>query len=96
MGILNVLLGGAFGIEPRNFMTQQPMETHSVDSTVQRQGYYNFTDMANQRLGNGLEPIDWPKIISNQFRALALTRPLTVLEQFAHDEALQALNEPNK
>ncbi len=57
-------------------------------------GYYGFQNMANQRLGNGLEPIDWPKIISNQFRALALTRPLTVLEQFAYDGALQALNKP--
>ena len=53
---------------------------------------YGFQDMANQRLGNGLEPIDWPRIISNQFRALALTRSLTMLEQFAYDGALQALN----
>ncbi len=56
----------------------------------------DFQGMANQRLGNGFEPIDWPEILSNQFRALALTRPLTVLEQFAYDGALRALNQQNK
>jgi len=48
--------------------------------------------MANQRLGNGIEPIDWPQIIVNQCRALALTRPLTQIEQFTYAGALQALN----
>ena len=53
---------------------------------------YDFLGMANQRLVNGLEPINWPKIIVNQCRALALTRPLTKVEQFTYDGALKALN----
>lgn len=53
---------------------------------------YDFPGMANQRMAHGLEPIDWPKIIVNQFRSLAQTRPLTMMEQFAYDGASKALN----
>lgn len=41
-----------------------------------------FEDMAIQRLGHGLEPIDWKTILLNQLRAEALFRPLSESEQF--------------
>ena len=55
-------------------------------------GGYGFQDMAAFRLAHGQEPIDWPKIIVNHFMSIAQTRPLTIVEQFTYDGALQALN----
>lgn len=96
MGILDGLLGEQVsvatglhqhisGLDYRSF-AQQGMDCNPNPD------YYGFQNMANQRLGNGIEPIDWPQIIVNQCRALALTRPLTQIEQFTYAGALQALN----
>ena len=56
-------------------------------------GGLDYQLLAAQRMGCGFEPIDWPQIIVNQYRAIAFTRPLSRLEQFTYDGALQALND---
>lgn len=63
-----------------------------VDWCRKQQFGFSFQDMADHRLGHGFEPINWPLIIVNQCRALALTRPLSVIEQFTYNGALKALN----
>jgi len=52
---------------------------------------YDFQFMAAQRMGHGLEPIDWPTLLVNLFRAEALTRPLTIGEKLLYDGAVQAV-----
>ena len=55
-----------------------------------------FQVLAEQRISYGFEPIDWPTIIINQFRAEALTRPMTVCEKLLYDGAIQAKNVQEK
>ncbi len=84
-GLLEAILG------------ETPSTKYDIEK-CQRQGLtellqpFSFQTMANQRMGQGFEPIDWPQIIVNQCRAIALTRPLSMIEQFIYDGALKALN----
>jgi len=80
MGTLNTLLGGASG--------KDPQERHFIDNTFG----YDFQGMANFRLAHGKEPIDWARILSNQFRAESLTRELTSYEKFLYNSALDGLH----
>ena len=77
MGILDGLLGEQIG---------------SAMGLPQNLGGLDYQFLAAQKLGHGLEPIDWPQIIVNQCRAIAFTIPLSRVEQFTYDGALQALN----
>jgi hypothetical protein len=79
IGILDMLLG------------KLPSTKYDIES-CQRPYGYDFQGMANQRLDVGLEPIDWPTILVNQFRAEALTRPLTREEQCLYDSVLSELH----
>ena len=58
--------------------------------------YYDYQGMAAQRMAYGHEPIDWPKIIANQFRAIAVTRPLNIWEQCMYDGAIQKVEAAKK
>ena len=51
-----------------------------LDPPTREYGF--FEDMAMQRLGQGLEPIDWKTILLNQLRAEQQCRQLTEYEQF--------------
>jgi hypothetical protein len=56
---------------------------------------YDFQRMAAERMGHGLEPIDWAKILSNQYRAISLTRPLSDYEKFLYNCCLDAIHKAN-
>ncbi len=90
---MSMLHGGLLGL----ILGETPSTRYDIEQ-CQQQGLrdvfqsFDYDGLANQRLGCGLEPINWPKIIVNQCRALALTRPLTEVEQFTYDGALKALN----
>ena len=58
--------------------------------------YYDYQGMAAQRMADGYEPINWPLIIMNQFRAIALTRPLDIWEQYMYDGATQKVEAAKK
>jgi len=53
---------------------------------------YGFERMAALRKKHGLEPIDWPRILVNQFRAESLLRELTSYEKFLYNAALVGLH----
>lgn len=55
-------------------------------------GGYDFQGLANFRMAHGQEPINWAKILSDQFRAISLTRPLTSYEKFLYNSALDGLH----
>lgn len=85
-GLLECLLGKA------------PSTKYDIE-TAQKQGlksffesYYDIQGMANQRMGVGLKPLDWPRMINNQLTAIALTRPLTEVEKLLQKGAQTTLN----
>ena len=54
---------------------------------------YDYQGMAAQRMAHGYKPIDWPTIIVNQFKAIALTRPLNIWEQCMYEGAIQKVKD---
>ena len=50
---------------------------------------YDFRGMAAQRLGHGLESIDWKTILLNQLRVEQAGRQLTEYEQFLFESLIK-------
>lgn len=89
MGILDWLLG-----KPPS--TKYDIEQCQRQSLAEMMAPYNYQGMAAQRMAYGYDPIDWPTIIVNQFRAIALTRSLNIWEQCMYEGAIQKLKEEVK
>ena len=52
-----------------------------------------FSDMANKRMSQGFEPIDWPRIIINQYHSESRARPMRTAEQLLYKGAVQAVKD---
>lgn len=63
-----------------------------INTAMGCSGGYDFQGMANHRMAHGKEPIDWAKILSDQFRAISLTRELTNYEKYLYNSALDGLH----
>lgn len=84
------------GLLEAMFLGETTSTKCGVDWCRKQQFGFSFQDMADHRLGHGFEPIDWPTIIVNQFRAIALTRPLNIWEQCMYDGAIQKVKDTKK
>ena len=84
------LLGWLLGETPSTKYDIEAAQKQALKSIFG--GYYDNPGMANQRMAHGHEPIDWAKILSDQFRAIALTRELTSYEKYLYNSALDGLH----
>lgn len=88
MGLLSWILGKP----PSTKYDIESCQQQGLAEMLQPYGY-DFQGMAAQRIAYGYEPINWPLIIVNRFRSIALTRQLNIWEQCMYDEALQKLRD---